>query len=68
MNNKGILYAACRNDLYGMFSKEDILTRLFQRENRKPLADIEIDTSITNRDYQLKQLKMQKYTTIQLNL
>lgn len=38
--------------IYGMFSKEDILTRLFQRENRKPLADIEIDTSITNRDYQ----------------
>lgn len=43
--------------LYGMFSKEDILTRLFQRENRKPLADIEIDTSITNRDYQFMAIR-----------
>lgn len=43
--------------LYGMFSKEDILTRLFQRENRKPLANIEIDTSITNRDYQFMAIR-----------
>ena len=43
--------------IYGMFSKEDILTRLFQRENRKPLADIEIDTSIINRDYQFMAIR-----------
>lgn len=43
--------------LYGMFSKEDILTRLFQRENRKPLANIEIDASITNRDYQFMAIR-----------
>lgn len=43
--------------IYGMFSKEDILTRLFQRENRKHLADIEIDTNITNRDYQFMAIR-----------
>lgn len=43
--------------VYGMFSKEDILTRLFQRENRKPLANIDIDTSITNRDYQFMAIR-----------
>lgn len=43
--------------IYGMFSKEDVLTRLFQRENRKPLTDIEIDTNITNRDYQFMAIR-----------
>ena len=43
--------------IYGMFSKEDILTRLFQRENRIPLAGIEIDTSITERDYQFMAIR-----------
>ncbi|MCD7879442.1 MAG: DEAD/DEAH box helicase family protein [Candidatus Gastranaerophilales bacterium] len=43
--------------IFGMFSKDDILTRLFQRENRKNLANVEIDTSITNRDYQFMAIR-----------
>ncbi len=43
--------------IFGMFSKDDILTRLFQRENRKNLADVAIDTSITNRDYQFMAIR-----------
>lgn len=43
--------------IYGMFSREDILTRLFQRKNRKPLEDIKIDTDITNRDYQFMAIR-----------
>ncbi len=43
--------------IYGMFSKEDVLTRLFQRKNRKPLEDIKIDTDITNRDYQFMAIR-----------
>ena len=43
--------------IYGMFSKDDIETRLFQRQNRKPLENVEIDTSITNRDYQISAIR-----------
>lgn len=38
--------------VFGMFSKEDIETRLFQRKNRKTLADVEINNDIISRDYQ----------------
>ena len=43
--------------IYGMFSKDDIETRLFQRQNRKPLENVEIDTTITNRDYQIAAIR-----------
>lgn len=43
--------------IYGMFSKEDVLTRLFQRKNRKSLENIEIDTEITNREYQFMAIR-----------
>lgn len=43
--------------IYGMFSKDDIETRLFQRQNRMPLENVEIDTSITNRDYQISAIR-----------
>lgn len=43
--------------IYGMFSKDDVETRLFQRQNRKPLENVEVDTSITNRDYQLSAIR-----------
>lgn len=48
-------YAPSR--IYGMFSKDDVETRLFQRQNRKPLENVEVDTSITNRDYQLSAIR-----------
>lgn len=43
--------------IYGMFSKEDVLTRLFQRKNRESLENIEIDTEITNREYQFMAIR-----------
>ena len=43
--------------IYGFFSKDDVETRLFQRENRKSLEDIEINTNTINRDYQFMALR-----------
>lgn len=43
--------------VYGLFSKEDIETRLFQRENRQNLAKTEIDNDIISRDYQFMALR-----------
>lgn len=43
--------------VYGMFSKDDIETRLFQRADRKPLEKVKIDTSITERNYQIEAIR-----------
>ena len=43
--------------IYGMFSKDDVQTRLFQRKNRIPLENIQIDTNITNREYQFMAIR-----------
>lgn len=46
-----------KRKIYGLFSKEDVETRLFQRENRKELEKTKIDTDIINRPYQIEAVR-----------
>ncbi|MBN1304966.1 MAG: DEAD/DEAH box helicase family protein [Anaerolineales bacterium] len=46
-----------KREVQGFFSRRDLENLLYSRQNRRPLTDIEVNLSITNRTYQIEAVR-----------